>query len=152
MRRIRAQLRDSCPNRAGSRQIYHLIDIHIFRCFVKIFQKKVSDIKSKPTQSEIKLNNQIQMCPDRDTIDLFGLYILFSHFRPRDAFMGIFLFFSINYVYICTCIRRHLKENIPSSSITWSEMGKQNIQAEEVYCAVVARAPNTTARDQCMTK
>ena len=27
------------------------------------------------------------------TIDLFSLYILFSHFRPRDALMGIFLLF-----------------------------------------------------------
>ena len=26
-------------------------------------------------------------------IDLFSLYILFSHFRPRDALMGIFLLF-----------------------------------------------------------
>ena len=26
-------------------------------------------------------------------IDLFGLYILFSHSRPRDALMGIFLLF-----------------------------------------------------------
>ena len=68
------------------------------------------------------------------TIDLFSLYILFSHFRPRDALMGIFvLFFFISYAYICTCIRRHLKETIPSSSITWSDMGKQNIQAKEVY-------------------
>jgi len=32
--------------------------------------------------------------------------------------------------YLCV----HLKETIPSSSITWSEMGKQNIQAKEVYC------------------
>ena len=48
--------------------------------------------------------------------------------------MGIFLlFFFISYAYICTYIRRHLKETIPSSSITWSEMGKQNIQAEKVY-------------------
>ena len=44
-----------------------------------------------------------------------------------------FVFF-ISYAYICTCIRRHLKETIPSCSITWSEMGKQNIQAKEVYC------------------
>ena len=29
-------------------------------------------------------------------IDLFGLYILFSHFRPRDVLMGIcLLFFSL---------------------------------------------------------
>ena len=27
-----------------------------------------------------------------------------------------------------------MKETIPSSSITWSEMGKQNVQAEKVYC------------------
>ena len=26
-----------------------------------------------------------------------------------------------------------LKETIPSSSMTWSEMGKQNVQAKEVY-------------------
>ena len=68
------------------------------------------------------------------TIDLFSLCVLFSHFRSRDALMGIFLlFFCISYAYICRCIRRHLKETIPSSSITWSEMGKQNIQAKEVY-------------------
>ena len=42
--------------------------------------------------------------------------------------------FCHNYAYICTCIRRHLKETILSSSITWSEIGKQNIQAKEVYC------------------
>ena len=46
-----------------------------------------------------------------------------------------FFCFFINYAYICTCIRRHLKETIPSSSITWSEMGKQNMQAKVVYCA-----------------
>ena len=38
-----------------------------------------------------------------------------------------------SYAYICTCIRRHLKETILWSSITWSEMGKQNVQAEKVY-------------------
>ena len=51
--------------------------------------------------------------------------------------MGIFLLFLfISYAYICTCIGRHLKETIPSSSITWSEMGKQIIQAKEVYCVL----------------
>ena len=38
-----------------------------------------------------------------------------------------------SYAYICTCIRRHLKETILWSSITWSEMGKQTVQAEKVY-------------------
>ena len=37
------------------------------------------------------------------------------------------------------CIRRHLKETIPSSSITCSEMGKQNVQAEKVY-TITSRA------------
>ena len=32
-----------------------------------------------------------------------------------------------------TCIRRHLKETVPKSNITWSETGKQNVQAKEVY-------------------
>ena len=47
--------------------------------------------------------------------------------------------FFISYTNICTCMRtfaRHLKETIPSSSITWSEMGKQNIQAKEVHFVV----------------
>ena len=56
------------------------------------------------------------------------------HFRPRDAPHGNLPFdFVITYAYICTCIRRHLKETIPSSSITWSEMEKQNIQAKAVF-------------------
>ena len=53
-----------------------------------------------------------------------------DHVMPSREFS--FCFF-ISYAYICTCIRQHLKETIPSSSITWSEMGKQNIQANEVY-------------------
>ena len=28
-----------------------------------------------------------------DLIDLFSLYVLFSHFRPRDVLKGIFLLF-----------------------------------------------------------
>ena len=36
-------------------------------------------------------------------IDLFSLYILFSHFRPRDAHMGIFLLF-IHYL----CVNLHV--------------------------------------------
>ena len=33
---------------------------------------------------------------DPSAIDLFTLYVLFSHFRPRDALMGIcLLFFSL---------------------------------------------------------
>ena len=31
-----------------------------------------------------------------------------------------------------TCMRRHLKQTFPKSNMTWSEMGKQNVQAKEV--------------------
>ena len=71
-----------------------------------------------------------------EAIYIFSLYVLFSDFRPRDAPHGNFPFvFFISYAYICTCIRRHFNETIPSSSIPWSEMGKQNIHAK-VYCII----------------
>ena len=66
-------------------------------------------------------------------IDLFSLNVLFCHFKRRDALMGIcLLFFSLVYLHF---LGRHLKETIPSSSITCSEKGKQNIQAKKV-CSV----------------
>ena len=48
-----------------------------------------------------------------------------------------FSFFFISYAHICTCIRRHLKESVPWSNITWSGMGKENVQArdQEVHLA-----------------
>ena len=33
----------------------------------------------------------------------------------------------------CTCVRRHLNETVLWGNITWSEIGKQNIQAKKVY-------------------
>ena len=66
-------------------------------------------------------------------IDLFSLYVLFSHFRPRDVPKGIFLLF-----FHKLCIRRHLKETVPLGNITWSEMGKQNVQAKEVHCIMLS--------------
>ena len=56
-------------------------------------------------------------------IDLFSLYVLFSQFRPRDCQL---------YARGCTSIG-HLKETVLQGTITWSEMGKQNIQAKKVY-------------------
>ena len=56
--------------------------------------------------------------------------------------------FFISYAYICTCIRRHLKGTIPSSSITWSEMGKQNIQAKKVYSSAKSTYPIPEAPEQ----
>ena len=56
-------------------------------------------------------------------IDLFSLYILFSHFRPLDSLKGIFLlFFFSSYAYICTCISRHLKKlfsRLASRGLKW---------------------------------
>ena len=49
-----------------------------------------------------------------------------DHVMPSWEFT---FFFFISYAYICTCIRRHLKESIPLSSLTWSARGNQNIQA-----------------------
>ena len=46
-------------------------------------------VREKPTASEFELCSQKIVA----LIDLFSLYILFSHFRPRDALMGIFLLF-----------------------------------------------------------
>ena len=37
-------------------------------------------------------------------------------------------------ICLCTCIRRLLKETVLWGTITWSKMGKQNIQAKKVYC------------------
>ena len=46
--------------------------------------------------------------------------------------------FYISYACICTCRRRHLKETFPWSNITWSEMGKQNVQAKEVHWSEIS--------------
>ena len=58
-------------------------------------------------------------------------YVLFSQFR-HVMFSREFTFSSfINYAYICTCVRRHLDETVLWGNITWSEIGKQNIQAKK---------------------
>ena len=74
----------------------------------------------------------------KGAIDLFSLYVLFSQFRPHDAVQGICLlsFRSLimhTHARGCTCIRRNLKKTVLWGTITWSEMGKQNIHAKKVY-------------------
>ena len=64
-------------------------------------------------------------------IDLFSLHVLFSISDHVMFSMEFFCFLTI-YSYISTCIRRHLKEGVLLSNITWSEMAKQNVQAKEV--------------------
>ena len=55
-------------------------------------------------------------------MDLFCFPISDHVMFPREFF--------ISYAYMCTCIRPHLKETVPLGNITWSEMGKQNVQAK----------------------
>ena len=69
-----------------------------------------------------------------ELIDLFSLYILFSHFRPRDATRGNSFFQLSSYARANLRITNEKKQKENShEGITWSEMGKQNVQAEEVY-------------------
>ena len=72
------------------------------------------------------------------TIQLFILYVLFSQFRPRDVLQEFAFFLFVNYALHhrargCTCIRRNLKKTVLWGTITWSEMGKQNIEAKNVF-------------------
>ena len=41
----------------------------------------------------------------------------------------------------CTCVRRHLNETVLWGNITWSEIGKQNIQAKKVYSFLSGNGP-----------
>ena len=68
-------------------------------------------------------------------MELFSLYVLFSHFRPRDATRGNSFF------QMSSCARanvritndKNTKGKFPNEGITWYEMGKENVQAKEVY-------------------
>ena len=41
----------------------------------------------------------------------------------------------------CTCVRRHLNETVLLGDITWSEIGKQNIQAKKVNFFLSGNGP-----------
>ena len=69
--------------------------------------------------------------------DLFSLYVLFSHFRQCDDTPENCSFQMSPYTLASTCISMHklfMKRQKPNSleNITWSELGKQNIQAKKV--------------------
>ena len=81
-------------------------------------------------------------------IDLFGLYILFFHFRPRDATRGNSFFQMSSYARANLRITNEKKQKENSyEGITWSEIGKQNVQAEKVYCGCVDGV--STSRQIC---
>ena len=68
-------------------------------------------------------------------IDLFSLYVLISHFRPRDATRGNSFFEISSYARanVRMTIEKNKKEIPVRALIKWFEMGKQNVQAEKVY-------------------
>ena len=67
-------------------------------------------------------------------IDLFSLYVLFSHFRPRDATRGNSFLQMSSYARANVRITNDKNKRKNShEGITWSKMGKQNVQAKDVY-------------------
>ena len=78
-------------------------------------------------------------------IDLFSLYVLFSHFRPRDATRGNSFFQMSSYARANLRITNEKQKENSHEGITWSEMGKQNVQAKKVYYAkAIAKVANLT--------
>ena len=59
------------------------------------------------------------------SIDLFGLHVLFSHFRPRDATRGNSFFQIWSYARANVRMTNEKKKENSHEDITWSEMGKQ---------------------------
>ena len=72
-------------------------------------------------------------------MDLFSLYVLFSHFRQHDGTPENCFFQMSSYARASTCIimctQLLMKREKANSleNIRWSESGKQNTQAKKVY-------------------
>ena len=68
----------------------------------------------------------------KGVMDLSSLYVSFSHFIARDVLMGIFIlsFHKLG-------VHLHVHKTIPWSSITWSDMIKQNLPAKR-YASMLA--------------
>ena len=75
----------------------------------------------------------------KPTIDFFRLYILFSQYRSCDDTREIWSFVLFikksAYRHIHACFNEQDKESNLLSIITWSVLGKQNVQAKKVYSA-----------------
>ena len=63
--------------------------------------------------------------PSLESKELFNWYVLFSHFRPRDSTTENYFHAHIN-AYL---MKRQKANSL--ESITWSELGKQSIQAKK---------------------
>ena len=78
------------------------------------------------------------------SIDLFRLYILFSQYRLCDDTQEIwsFVLFIKKRIFMlaCTLFNEEDKGSNLLSIITWSVLGKQNVQAKKVYyCGRIKR-------------
>ena len=78
-------------------------------------------------------------------IDVFSMKVFFFFFqnRPRDGTLEELFFFFSNFVP-CACIHAPMyaflmKRQKANSleNITWSELGKQNVQGKKVYCQLL---------------
>ena len=61
------------------------------------------------------------------------MYVLFSHFRQRDGTRGNSFFQMSSYARANVRITNEKTKANSHEGITWSEMGKRNVQAKEVY-------------------
>ena len=91
--------------RNGSQGIKIYSDANALFCFGKKTCPLITRVKTLNWRSSVA------------AMHLFSLWVLFSHFRPRDILMGVLLTFLdvsfISYAYVCTCIRRSVKATIP---------------------------------------
>ena len=67
------------------------------------------------------------------TMDLFSLYVLFSHLRQRDATLGNSFFQMSSYAHACVRITYEKRNGKKHDNITGSEMGKQDVQTKKVH-------------------
>lgn len=78
-----------------------------------------SDVCEAALRSLFRTLNELNELPD-----LFGLYVLFSQFKPRDVLKGICIL-SFRKLYMHKHVnRRHLKETVLWGNITLPEMRK----------------------------
>ena len=73
------------------------------------------------------------------SVDLFSLYVLFSQYRSGDNTLGnrFFQISSYSFAYLCIIYEKTMGQ-VPLGPL----LGKQNIQAKEVYWATLGRGVN----------
>ena len=80
-------------------------------------------------------------------MDLFSWHVLFSHFRLRAVALGNSFFQMSTYSSAYECITSEKEKEKPVGNITWSEMGRKNVQAKAVQYVWVEASRKV--HDQC---